>query len=341
MPHSPMALVRTDTTGVRAPSRFARPAALGESREKRLYREFSQSEPGLPLFSRAWWLDAVAGETGWDVAVVERGGEVVASMPYQLRNRLGFKWLSQPPLTQTLGPWVKPSRAKSAVALAYEKDMMEALIDRLPRFDHFIQSWHHSRTNWLPFYWRGFSQTTRYTYVLPDLSDEDALWANFDRNVRGAIRKASSRFGLSVRRDLGIDAFLALNRMTFARQGKKLPYSEELVRRLDEACARRGCRETFIALDEQGRAHAGEYVVWDENAAYALMGGADPALRNSGATSLCMWEAIRFAAKVTRSYDFEGSMIEPVERQFRAFGGQQKPYFRVMKTNSWLLRWLL
>lgn len=67
------------------------------------------------------------------------------------------------------------------------------------------------------------------------------------------------------------------------------------------------------------------------------MGGGDPALRNSGATSLCMWEAIRFAATVTKSFDFEGSMIEPVERYFRAFGAIQTPYFSVSKTPSRLL----
>ncbi len=50
-----------------------------------------------------------------------------------------------------------------------------------------------------------------------------------------------------------------------------------------------------------------------------------------------MWEAIRFAASVTRSFDFEGSMIEPVEKFFRAFGATQTAYHNVFKTNSRLL----
>jgi hypothetical protein len=90
----------------------------------------------------------------------------------------------------------------------------------------------------------------------------------------------------------------------------------------------------LFAQDAQGRLHAAAYIVWDEQAAYYLMGGADPELRTSGATSLLMWEAIKFASTVTQTFDFEGSMIESIERFFRAFGAKQKRYFRVSKTNS-------
>jgi hypothetical protein len=222
--------------------------------------------------------------------------------------------------------------------LGQQKDLMEALIAQLPPFDRFTQNWHYSQTNWLPFYWKDFQQTIRYTYVLFALHDENALWAGVQENIRTDIRKAANRYALRVRDDLDIGAFLNLNRMIFTRQGKELPYPEKFVRRLDVACTDRYCRKIWIAEDDSGRHHAGVYVVWDENSAYYLMGGSDPELRNSGATSLCMWEAIRHAATVTKHFDFEGSMIEPVERFFRAFGAVQMPYFQITKTPSRLLR---
>ena len=73
-------------------------------------------------------------------------------------------------------------------------------------------------------------------------------------------------------------------------------------------------------------------IFWNPDSAYYLMGGRNPKLRSSGATSLCMWEAIQFSASVTKSFDFEGSMNEPVERFFRAFGAVQTPYFSIKKT---------
>lgn len=305
---------------------------------KDLYRRFAASESSIPIFSRPWWLDATAGESSWDVAIIERGGQIVGSLPYAIKSKYSFTVLTQPQLTQTLGPWLRESTAKYANKLGWQKDVMQELIAKLPFFVHFAQNWHYSQTNWLPFFWNGFRQTTKYTYVLSDLSNEDVLWEGLRENIRSDIRKASTRVNLRVRDDVDVKTFLKLNRHVFARQGRKLPYPDSLVERLDNACLEREARKIFIAEDKRGRMHAGAYIIWDENSAYYLMGGSDPALRNSGAGSLCLWEAIKFASKVTRRFDFEGSMLESVERYFRAFGAQQMPYFRVYKTPSKVLQ---
>ena len=128
------------------------------------------------------------------------------------------------------------------------------------------------------------------------------------------VRKAENRHNLKAREDLGIDAFLDLNVQTFERQGIDSPIRKDFIRRLDAACEAKECRKILIAEDPEGQRHAGIYIVWDEESAYYLMGGSDPSLRSSGATSLCLWEAIRFASATTQSFDFEGSMLEPVER---------------------------
>lgn len=309
-----------------------------ELNRKELYRQLCESEPKIPIFSRDWWLDAVCCEN-WDVCLVEKGGKVVAAMPYHYRiNSLGMKIISQPQETQTLGPWLRSSNTKNANRLGQEKDLLTELIDQLPEFSQFHQNWNNVNTNWLPFYWRGFDQTTQYTYRLPDLSDLDRVWSGFRSNIRGDIRKAKDRFELVLRSDLSIDDFLALNAKTFQRQGKALPYTASFIKRLDDACARHAARAIFIAVDPVGRHHAGAYIVWDSESAYYLMGGSDPELRSSGATSLCIWEAIQHASTVTKSFDFEGSMIEPVERFFRAFGAVQTPYFSIKKTPSRILR---
>jgi hypothetical protein len=305
---------------------------------KELYREFAQNESSLPIFSRDWWLDATAGRDAWHAALVRKGGLVVAAMPYVVKRRCRLTVLGQPALTQQLGPWLRSCEGKPATRLANEKGLMQALIDQLPSFDHFTQNWHYRCTNWLPFYWNGFKQTTCYSYVLGEIKDTANVWSGLQHNIRTECKKASNRFGLQVRDDFPIDAFLALNRMTFARQGLRLPYPDSFVRRLDLACAERGCRKFFIAVDPEGRHHAGLYIVWDENSSYGLMIGSDPALRASGAISLCFWEAIMHASRVTQRFDFGGSMLKPIERFFRDFGAMQEPYFSVSKTPSVLVR---
>jgi hypothetical protein len=305
---------------------------------KDIYRHFAATEPSLPIFSRDWWLDATAGPDGWNVSLVKQDQRVVGAMPYTWHKRFGMKLIGQPALTQKLGPWIRPAVGKQAKRLNNERAIMQELIDQLPEFDHFNQNWHYGCTNWMPFCWNGFKQSTNYTYVLDKLDNTDALWSGFSNNTRAECNKATGRYKLTIRDDLSLDALLALNRMTFARQGMEVPYSDDFVHRLDEACAKRACRKYFLAVDADGRHHAGNYIVWDENSAYGLINGADPALRGSGAASLCMWEVIKYSAGVTKRFDFTGSMLQPIERFFRGFGATQVPYFHVSKTTSVLLQ---
>lgn len=301
---------------------------------KAKYRKLCSEEPTIPIFARDWWLDAVCGDA-WDVCLVEKAGRVIAAMPYHYRtNCLGMTVISQPQETQALGPWLRPSESKTAIRLGQEKKLMADLISQLPKFSHFHQTWHHTRTNWLPFFWHGFHQTTQYTYRIPDLSDLEKIWAGFRDNIRTDIRKAKAHYHLNVHTQFSIDDFLILNAKTFERQNKSSPCSKSFIKRLDDACANRGARAIFICVDSEGRHHAGTYIVWDGECAYYLMGGGDPGLRSSGATSLCLWAAIQFAASKSKSFDFEGSMIEPIERFFRAFGAIQTPYFSIQKTPS-------
>jgi len=304
---------------------------------KEKYREFCRKEESISLFLEDWWLDASCDE--WDVCLVEKGGDICAVMPYTIRRKkFGFTYIGQPALSQYLGPWISHSLAKYAKRVGREKGLMEDLIKQLPSFSNYSQCWRYSVSNWLPFFWSGFQQTTYYTYVLEDLSNLDKIYSGFQENVRREIRKASNRFNLKVCSDLSIDEFLDLNEKTFSRQGKSLPYTRDYVKKVIFIAKQRNQSKWFIAKDNEGKAHAGVLIVWDKISAYYLIGGGDPELRNSGATSLCMWEAIQFSSSVTKKFDFEGSMIKPVEKFFRGFGAEQKSYFVVSKTSSRLLQ---
>lgn len=287
------------------------------------------------VFSTDWWLEASAGSGNWGFCEIKENNKIVASMPWVMKQRYGIKVLSSPALTQTLGPWLAdmPQGTKYAKRLAREKDLMGALIDQLPDYQLFRQNFAPEIDNWLPFYWRGFQQTTLYTYRLPNLSDTHTIWTNFQPKVKTDIRKAEKQ-GVVVERCSDVDAFLDVNELTFFRQGKKLPYSRSYVKRLFAACEENDAGAIFLARGKDGRVHAGNLLVFNQHCAYYLMGGGDPELRNSGATSFAMWQAIQFAATVSRIFDFEGSMMEPVERFIRGFGAIQTPYFSLTHVRS-------
>ena len=305
---------------------------MNSNKEK--YKKLCTEEPSIPIFSQDWWLDATAGSRNWDVALVENRDSIIACMPYVKNKRAGLKISTVPPLTYCLGPWMRPVPAKQIHCISRQKEVMEKLIEQLPAFDHFKQQWHYSQTNWLPFYWHGFEQTTQYTYVLSLQSDAKSTWHGLHESTRREIRKAMGRGGLCVRDDLSVDEFLPLHQKVYERQNLPMPYSEDVVKMLDAACAGRNRRKIFIAEDQHGARHAGVYLIWDDTSAYYLMGGSNPEWRNSGAMSLCMWEAIKFASTTTQRFDFCGSMVKSIERFVRAFGGMQTPYFTISKTPS-------
>ena len=301
------------------------------------YRELCETECSIPFSSQAWWLDATVGADRWNAVLVEREGKVIAAMPYVSKSKYGFVILTQPPAGHGLGPWIACKDANPTKVLNQQKELMTQLIEQLPKFDHFSQAWHYTDTNWLPFFWKGYRQTTRYTYILPDLSDEASLWNALQPNVRKDLRKAADRFHLRVRHSDSIDEFLPLNRNIGTDPKWRRGYSDAIAKRIDAACKARGQRKIFIVEDEQGRPHYSAYLVWDKNSSYGLMGGQNRDMPNTGAGSFCIWETIKFAATVTKTFDFSGSMLEPVERFFRGFGAVQRPYFLISKTPSRML----
>jgi Acetyltransferase (GNAT) domain len=267
----------------------------------------------------------------WAEVTCEHEGATVARLPYVIRGRPRLRMLTQSSLTQTLGPWVEPSPAKPARALAREHELLAELEAKLPPAIAFSQQFSPSMLNALPFHWAGYRVEARYTYRLHGLRSSGDLWANLRDNVRREIRKARKR--VEVVEDLGIDRFHSVLSRTYERQSIATPHSLPELERLAAACKERGAGTMLFARDDAGHVHAAVWVVWDRNGAYYLLAGAEPHLRTSGASSLLAWEAIARAGAYTDVFDFHGSMLQPVERFFRAFGAQQTMYLSVTRMN--------
>ncbi len=293
------------------------------------YRELIPGESPFPLFFQPWWLDAVCDLGQWRVVVRENGGKLTAAMPYRLTRRLGMNFITMPPLTQFLGPWVAPLPGKYATRLGREKGLIGELIESIPEFDYFNVNLSSEVSNWLPFYWRGFTQTTYYSYVLDDLVGEQRVWSGMEDKLRSEIRKGQK--SITVRDDGVVAELEVMLEATYSRQGLPLPIPREVLRQVWEACQRRRCGRIYIAEDKEGGLCAGALIVWDSDCAYYLVGGSDPQARRTGAGSVVVWEAIRAAREHARRFDFEGSMVEPIERFFRSFGAVQRPYSNIRK----------
>lgn len=306
---------------------------------KEIYKEWCSAHPDIPLFLQYDWMELVAQSHEWNVALVGKASDVQSFMPYFLKRKLGFRLVTVPPLTPYMGPWIHyPEGQKAATKLSYEKKMMEQLIAQLPATDRFVQYFHPAVTNWLPFYWNGYKQSTRYTYILPDLSDEEQLYSALQGNIRREIIKARKHLTISESHE--VTTLHKLKEKDFGVKGTQLNYTQAYFNRIYTHLSKKNACKVWTAQDSAGRTIASLMLVWDSKTAYYLAGATDPNHKNKGAMSLLMWTAILFASSVASSFNFEGSMLEPVERFFRSFGAHQTPYFEVRKTNSVLLKLL-
>lgn len=297
-----------------------------------LYDNFVESSPQGSLFHKSWWLEAAA-QRNYKILTVKRNGEISAAWPITFKKAAGLNMIIMPQLTPKNGIMFAPSqKMKYSDQISDEMDLISELIKMLPKHSLFYQRFSYEFTDWLPFYWSGFSQTTRYSYVIEDLSDLGKVWDNIRYNTKRKINMAQ-KHGIKIVTDLSLDKLLDLNEMTYKRQKLAVPYSREYVYRIDEACRERNAGKMFFAVDGDGRIHAAVYIIYDRKSAYYLIGGGDPSINNCGAQFLALWEAIKFAATVSGSFDFEGSMHKNIESVFRGYGGIQKSYMEITKGN--------
>jgi len=296
---------------------------------KDLYRTICNEQNDIPIFSRDWWLDAACNDE-WDVLLYEKRGRLLAAMPLYIPCK---RLITMPHYTQTMGVWFAPEAAdtKYSSQLWHRQEICKHFIEQLIPYRSFLQHFSHRFTDWLPFYWAGYSQTTRYTYILQGIKDANSVKADMSRQTRRNIKKAHES-GIKTRRgNFPIEDFFKIQALTFDRQHLVNKQSNTVLKRLITAAREREQGDIFGGFDEQGRLHAVAFIVWQDSCAYYIAGGGDPSLRHSGAHGLVLWDAIEYVSQFTDSFDFEGSMIPGVERFFREFGAIQTPYFAITR----------
>jgi hypothetical protein len=304
--------------------------------KKEQYRKLCKHRSDIPLFMQAWWMDAVCNSDKkyWDVFLVEFKGEIIGAMPYHLLTKYYFKIILLPLLTQYNGIWIKyPENQSNNQRFRFEKMIMTNIIDQIndSGISFFQQNFYHNITNWLPFYWLGFKQSTRYTYILKNISDTEKIFNNIHSFKQKHIKKAQRT--LHVDFDMTPEEFYKFHSESLSLIKKTIFYSDILFKNIHTLATERQQGKIIAIRDNEDNIHSATFVVWDKESAYYLISAIHPEFKSSGASSLMVWEAILFLADKTKNFDFEGSMIESVAKTFEEFGAEQTPYFIISKSN--------
>ncbi len=272
-------------------------------------------------------MEAVCRGKQWDVLLVEQQGEIVGALPFLVGKKLGLKYVLQPQLTQYNGPWLS-----EGLDFTERQRVMAEMADRLKgmHLALYSQRFSPSVTDWLPFYWAGFKQTTCYTYRFPDISSPAELMSRASRARRQNMDDVAAVCTLDADfRDAAL--FAAMHESYFRRKGLKDVLSRELIEHVCQTAVGRGQGRFWALRNADGEVLHVSFVVFDNQCAYALMSAiSDKAPRNS--QTYLFWRIIEQLSSVTKAFDFEGSMERGNEYFYRSFGTVQTPYHCVYRS---------
>jgi len=266
------------------------------------------------------------------IGIFDSGSNLRGGFCVWEQRKFGLRILRNPPFTPHIGPFFDYRASNPAAQSGEQRAVAEAMAAWMAQDNAAITfaGLGVGHRDCLPFYWRGYKVIPAYTYRIDLDQTIDDLLGNFSPDRRKAIRKAQ-KDAIEVQPFDRTDDLPRLVGASFDRHRKRIS-SSHISRILEEFAPNSG--GYGIQATDKGKVVAGVYVVYDTKTAYYLLGGYTDGAHH-GAGALAMWHAITKAKNLgLQVFDFEGSVVPPIERYFRGFGGKLTPYFSVHK--AWL-----
>lgn len=179
-----------------------------------------------------------------------------------------------------------------------------------------------------PFIWLNLNVRVVYSYLLDLSLTEQEIYHNMDTTRRHDMTKAI-RENIDARLITDYNIIRELIIKTFNRQNAKirLDYVDKILLNF----ANNVNSYSYVSYFN-GKPAAGVFIVYDKQRAYCLLSGYDDKNEHRGAGVLAHYNAIKHAKELgVQIFDFEGSMLRPVENFYRGFGGKLVPKFVISK----------
>jgi hypothetical protein len=300
--------------------------------------EFVRTATGGTVFSTSAWLECAEEAIGNPVRIYGcyHKGNLVAGVTGIERKRGPFRFFTTPDLCPHGGFMYAPVASESPARRESEHSAAtKVLVEFLTRRYDSVQLTHAPDVvDMRDFIWSDWDVQPRYTYYIP-LGNPEAIWNRVERRVRTVIRKAEKE-GCRLRQIEDMGLLRRQYELIYAGQPGGPPVSSETVARFAAAAQQRGLTETQLVESASGEPASIVTFVKGFDCLHAWVAGADPAFRDSGATSLLYWKYLEQAG--SPSFDFAGANMPGIALFKRGFGGELAPYFATQRTDSRLLK---
>lgn len=296
-------------------------------------REFNKGG----VFNSPEWLSLYTKDKLSVWGVFNKNNEIIGCFTtYKYKRMRLFGQLAAAPFTQNNGLFVEDNTSNPAQKNTFNKKVLELVRSFLDnqKLNIITFSFPTCYVDMQPFSWGGYKVIAKYTYLLDLKLSDEVLMGNMSSERRKNIRKAL-KDGIEVKRVENSEELNSLIKQTFKKQKANVDVS--ILDRILTQFSSSKKSYSFMAYSAKGVPLAANFCVFDNDKAYYLLGGYNSEEKHEGAGALAMWEAIKYAKeKGINTFDFEGSMISRVEKFFRGFGGEIRPYYTVNKAGFFI-----
>jgi hypothetical protein len=295
--------------------------------DRDIYTELA-SQHGC-VFNRLDWL-ALAGKELKVYGIYNNENKLIGGFYIYYGTQFGFRHLKSPPYSPYIGLFFQNKTHNAANSLSFEKSIHQLINEFLKTLSYGILTLQFppEYKDMQVYTWNKYKVSPMYTYYYDLSYSEEELSACMSPERRNDIKKAA-KDAIETRICKDYKEVKMLVMKTFDRKKKDL--SEEMLDKILFSYANESNSFAHVSYRDS-RPIAASFCLVDSKKAYYLLGGYDNEHKHQGAGASAVWMAVKHAKALGLKYfDFEGSMIIPVEKYFRGFGAQLVPYYSINK----------
>lgn len=280
--------------------------------------QFVRSSPQGNIYHCHAYLSNLPGS--WEAVTVRDGDGLVAALPYFPKKKWGIGYTRQPHFAQYLGILLAHRPGSVYKNLEFQKKAIQHIHAGIPAKLAFIDQYFAPEYQYdLPLLWLGWKQRIRITYWVDIGAGYPAFLEQCASHVRREIKKADQA-GLRVEMVNDPEQVVAILKTAKPEATRRIPapFFDALCRNARHFYPS-GNSCCLIGYDGTQPVAGIIYFFFGKKMIY-YQGSTLPEYKNSGIMSRIIAESVRLFADRYSVLDFDGSMLEPIERFFRGFG---------------------
>ena len=303
---------------------------------------FALAQRDGTLFHSSLWLNAQP-ETETEIFGLYKAGQLIGGTALAVKKRWGQLLIPQPRMTPYYGPVFSDALVLNSSLPAACQLLLSEVYARYDAFTFNLppqavqtaQTFCALMPQQLPAGTCRGMRTNRISGRQPEILIESYSGTSQRRYIRRAIKNRELKAEVST----DFELLYSLSEESFRTSGRKHPYPKKDFLKLASCLHEHGLAHCIV-VRYGTEAVAAYWVPFDRHTAYYIASGIRQKYRHLHAGPFALHLMISFAMEQQLVFDFEGSMIENINRFFQTFGPEMSGYVHFKSVHSSMVRYL-